>query len=50
MATINVRNLSFTYPLGKKKALDGVSFDVSSLSSLSSAESPDAVRARFFVS
>lgn len=29
MATINVRNLSFTYPLGKKKALDGVSFDVS---------------------
>lgn len=29
MATINVRNLSFTYPLGKKKALDGVGFDVS---------------------
>lgn len=28
MATIDVRNLSFTYPLGKNKALDGVSFDV----------------------
>lgn len=28
MATINVKNLSFTYPLGKSKALDGVSFDV----------------------
>ena len=28
MATIKVRNLSFTYPTGEKKALDDVSFEV----------------------
>ncbi len=30
MATIEVRNLSFTYPTGNAKALDGVSFEVGS--------------------
>ena len=30
MAAIEVRNLSFTYPTGERKALDGVSFDVDS--------------------
>ncbi len=30
MATIEVRNLSFTYPTGNAKALDGISFEVGS--------------------